>query len=195
MSDLMFIASLLAGLAALALGGSILAFQFLTGVPPVPAKASEMADVVALLRQARLAERATVYELGSGWGSLVMALATAFPDARIVGIERSPLPYWVSRLRTRSLPNVHLRRADFYDVDIRDAHAVTCYLMIRPMRRLASHLDRMLAAGTPVVSVTFLFRDREPGAVRKGRGLRGEVALYSWSGRPVKGAGAPPSPV
>jgi hypothetical protein len=67
---------------------SILIFQGLTGVPPLSSNFLEAADVVALLKQAGLAEQAVVYELGSGWGSLVIALARAFPKARTSGASR-----------------------------------------------------------------------------------------------------------
>lgn len=162
---------------------SVVAYQFVTGVPPVPAKAAESADVVALLKQAEMPQQAIVYELGCGWGSLVLALAKAFPHAQIRGVELSPLPYWVARFRTRHLPNVRLKRGNFYDCDLTDAHAVTCYLIIKSMHKLAAFLDRMLEPGTPVVAVTFAFRDRQAAAVcggRHGQGIRGKVSLYLW---------------
>jgi len=40
------------------------------------------------------------------------------------------------------MANVVLRRGNFYDCDLSDAQAVTCYLMIKPMPKLASHLDQ-----------------------------------------------------
>lgn len=175
--------STVALLIILILSGSVLIFHWVTGVPPVPTKATESADVVALLKQTALVEQPIVYELGCGWGSLVVALAKAFPHAQIRGIELSPLPYWVARFRTRNMPNVFLKRADFHDCDIRDAHAVTCYLMIKPMPKLAAFLDRMLQPGTPVVSVMFWFRDRQVAAVRQEKGLQGNVALYFWPAR------------
>ncbi|MGF6243723.1 tRNA A58 N-methylase Trm61 [Paraburkholderia sp. GAS38] len=174
-----FVALLIVALLCL----SLLVFQLITGVPPMPSKASEAADVVALLKQANLPQQAIVYELGSGWGSLVIALAKAFPEARIRGIEMSPLPYWVARFRTRKLANVALQRANFYACNLQDAHAVTCYLMIKPMPKLAALLDRMLKPGTPVVSLTFWFREREVVASRQGPGLRGAAALYFWPAR------------
>ncbi len=125
--------SLLALLIVLALCLSLLVFQGMTGVPPLSSNAAEAADVVALLRQAGLADQAIIDELGCGWGSLVIALARAFPHAQIRGIEMSPFPYWVARLRTRNTPNVLLHRGNFYDRDLTDAQAVTCYLMIKPM--------------------------------------------------------------
>jgi hypothetical protein len=160
--------------------GSLIAFQMATGVPPLSSTSTEGADVVALLRRARLAEDAVIYELGSGWGSLVVALARAFPEADIRGIEMSPLPYWVSRLRTRHLPNVHLRRCDFYGCDLTDAQAVTCYLMMSPMPKLAELLDRALAPGTPVVSLSFWFRERKVAASLNNAGVLGAAALYYW---------------
>jgi Methyltransferase domain len=174
------IASILAVLIVLALGLSVLVFQGITGVPPVSSSSSEAADVISLLKQAGLPERAIVYELGCGWGSLVIALARAFPEARIRGIEISPLPYWVARIRTRKLPNVLIQRGNFFAFDLRDAQAVTSYLMIKPMPKLADFLDRMLKPGTPVVSLTFWFRQGQVAATREGPGLRGAAALYYW---------------
>jgi len=170
-------------LLVLVLGGSILVVQGLTGTPPQSSSAAEAADVVALLKQADLPAGAVVYELGSGWGSLAIALARAFPGARIRGIEMSPLPYWVSRLRARGLPNVALYQGNFYDHDLSDAQAVTCYLMIKPMPKLAARLDQVLAPGTPVVSLSFWFRDRVVSASLQRSGLLGAAALYRWPAR------------
>lgn len=159
---------------------SILVVQGLTGVPPMSSSAAEAADVVKLLRSAGLPDKPVIYELGSGWGSLVVALARAFPDAEVRGVEMSPLPYWVARLRTRTLANVTLSRGDFFKADLADADAVTCYLMIRTMPKVASLLDRSLRPGTPVVSLSFWFRDRHVSASSTGAGLLGATALYNW---------------
>jgi hypothetical protein len=179
--------SMVALLVAAALCLSILIVQGITGVPPLSSNSVEAADVVALLKQAGLPEQAIVYELGSGWGSLVVALARAFPKAHIQGVEMSPVPYWVSRIRTRNMSNVVLRRGNFYDCDLTDAQAVTCYLMTKPMPKLAGFLDRALAPGTPVVSVSFWFRDREIAASRESSGLLGATALYYWPARRAVG--------
>jgi Putative methyltransferase len=177
--------SIFALLITLACGLSMLIFQGITGVPPLSSNSLETADVVALLVQARLDRQAIVYELGSGWGSLVMALARAFPEAQIRGIEMSPVPYWVSRIRTRNMPNVLLHRGNFYASDLRDAQAVTCYLMIKPMPKLAAFLDRALRSGTPVVSLSFWFRDRQVAASRESSGVLGATALYYWPADPA----------
>lgn len=159
---------------------SLLIYYFITGVVPMSSSRAEAAQVIALLKEAGVPEKALLYELGCGWGMLVSALARAFPEARIHGIEISPFPYWIARLRTRHLPNVRVQRRNFFDCDLRDADAVACYLMIKPMPRLATFLDTMLPSGTPVVSLAFGFRGRQATAVRRVPGLPGEAALYFW---------------
>ena len=162
---------------------SVLLYQARTGVPAMSSNSEEAADVAGLLKRAGVPEQAIIYELGSGWGKIVIALADAFPKAQIRGIELSPFPYLIARLRTRNRPNVRLLRRNFYDCDLRDADAVTCYLMMKPMPKLAAFLDTMLRPGTPVVSLTFWFRGREVAEKRNGPGLRGEAALYYWPGK------------
>jgi cyclopropane fatty-acyl-phospholipid synthase-like methyltransferase len=88
---------------------SLLLFQGITGVPPMSSSSAKAADVVALLKQAGLAGEAIIYGLGCGWGSLAIALARSFPYAQVRGVEMSPFPHCVARLRTRTLPNVFLK--------------------------------------------------------------------------------------
>lgn len=163
---------------------SLLAYYMRTGAPPVPARAGEAAQVVALLERASLGPTPRVYDLGCGWGSLAVHLARALPGAEIIGLELSPLPWAVAKLRSLWHQNLTVRRADFQRFDLRDADAVTAYLMIRPMPPLARQLDRQLRPGTPVVTLTFWFRDRVPTAHRRGMGAwNGSAALYRWPGK------------
>jgi len=180
----------LTALAVTALGALVtIGFQLRTGVAPVPAGRAERADVVALMRRAGLAGAPRIYELGSGWGDLALSLARAFPEAQVVGVELSPLPWAVARLRARGQPNLEIRRGDLFALDLRDADAVTCHLMMRPMGRLAEKLDRQLRPGTPVAALSFWFRGRAPAAtLQSSLGLRGAVALYRWP------AGEPQAP-
>lgn len=110
----------------------------------------------------------------------MLALAKAFPTAHIRGVELSPLPYWIARLRTRKMPNVSIHWGNVYQQDLRDADAVACYLMIKSMPKISRLLDEALRPGTPVISLTFWFRNRETTAFRNGPGIRGAVALYFW---------------
>jgi hypothetical protein len=188
MPDILLLIILLIVLAVVV---SVFVFQAITGVPAMSSGRAEIADVVALLKEAHLPDDAIIYELGCAWGTLVMGLAEAFPQAQIRGIELSPFPYWIARFRTRTLSNVFLQRGNFYKVDLSDANVVTCYLMMKPMLKLVDYLDTMLKPGTPVVSLTFWFRGREVSARRTGPGIRGEVALYYWPANQLSSHVAP----
>lgn len=159
---------------------SMLAAHALTGVPTMAAGRAEMADIVDLFRQAGLPPGAVIYDLGCGWGTQLLALAQAFPAAHIRGIELSPFPWLVAKVRTRHLSNVTVTRRNFLKADLRDARAITCYLMPGAMPKLAARLDAQIEPGTPVVALAFWFRDRQATASRNGPGLRGAAALYVW---------------
>jgi hypothetical protein len=165
---------------------SLLIYQGITGVPTMSSSSAEAEDVVSLLRQTKLGEHPTIVDLGCGWGSLAIALASAFPNADIVGIEISPFPYWVTRLRVMRRSNVRVTRTDFFRYDLRNADAVVCYLMMKPMPKLAAYLDRMLRDRTPVVALTFWFRGRTVSAVSANAGPNGSAALYHWPARAVE---------
>ncbi|TWB08727.1 methyltransferase family protein [Rhizobium sp. ERR 1071] len=175
---------------------SLLFFHAFTRVPSWPLAKSEAADVVALLRDAGLSDQAVIYDLGCGWGSLLIALNKAFPGAHIKGVEISPFPCFVAWVRTRNIPNVSVIRSNFYACDLADADAVTCYLMPSAMPKLSKFLDKTVRSGTAVVTVTFWFRGRSPKTTKDGPGLRGAVAMYDWpataenSSRPGDSLGA-----
>ncbi|NNU52520.1 hypothetical protein [Rhizobium indigoferae] len=52
---------------------SLLFFHAMTRVPSWPLAEAEAADVIALLRDANLSGSAVIYDLGCGWGSLLIA--------------------------------------------------------------------------------------------------------------------------
>jgi hypothetical protein len=176
MSDII---SIVLVVTAVAIGLSLVVAQLFTGVPTLSTDASQAKDVIELLQAAGLPDHAVIYDLGCGWGALVIALAKAFPNAQVRGIEVSPFPYWVARLRTRTFKNVSLALTDFITADLSDANVIACYLMPAAMPKLAKLLDRTIKPGTKVISLTFWFHDRQFVAARKGM-MRGAVALYDW---------------
>jgi hypothetical protein len=169
-------------LVTLLVGASLVSTILKTGVPPLSSNSAERDEVIALLRRAPLPKDAVIMDLGSGWGTLVVALARAFPGSSVQGLEMSLFPYLISRWRTRNLANVSVRYENFFRSDLKNADAVTCYLMPGLMPRVSELLDRTLRPGTLVVSNTFLFRGRTVSAGREGV-LRGAVCLYVWPAR------------
>jgi len=187
---------LLLGLAAATILPTLF-YALRTGVPPVPCSAAEARAVARLLREVELPPGGRIYEVGCGWGGLACALAAAFPEAEVRGLEISPLPCLVAWLRARWTANLQISWADADRRDLSSASAVATYLMIGAMPRLAATLDRSLAPGTPVVVVAFRFRDRVPALVSRGDGVRrADALLYRWPAKPdgLDGFDAPAAP-
>ncbi len=98
-----------------------------------------------------------IYELGSGWGTLLEPLYRLYPNQQIIGFETSPVPRWFSKLRLLYLrqDNVRVDKRDFFTQDLGGAGMVVCYLYPGAMARLRPKLAAELKEGTWVVSHTF----------------------------------------
>lgn len=99
----------------------------------------------------------TIYELGSGWGTLLFPVARCYPNHQVIGFETSWIPYFFSRivLLFCGLPNVEIRRQDFFAADLSEAGLVVCYLYPGAMKKLAVKLSKGLPTGSYVISNTF----------------------------------------
>ncbi|WP_420405547.1 class I SAM-dependent methyltransferase [Nisaea sp.] len=146
-----------AALFALLLAGalSILWYTVRTGVPPMPSNPFARKAMFRLIPAE--ARPKTIYELGAGWGGIAFELAGRFPEARVVAIELSPLPWMVCHLRRLIQPrrNLEIRRGDFLKADLREADLLLCYLMVAPMRALERKLAADLRPGAVVIANAF----------------------------------------
>jgi len=145
----------------LAVAVSIAWGTFRTGISPMPS--SRRARKAMLLRLPRDL-RGRVYDLGSGWGGLAIAIARAHPRSEVIGYEISTVPVLCARVFARLLrvDNVRFERRDFFASDYRDAAAIVTYLFPDGMAKLCMKLEEELPVGTPVISNTFRVPGWEP---------------------------------
>ena len=156
-----------------------LGYNIVTGIPPFPSTQKEVNAVITLLKQEKIPENAVIYELGCGWGTLLSALAKTFPNAKIIGIEISPIPWLFCYIRMHKFKNVKIKFGNFFSYSLSDADAITAYLMIKPMVKLSKKLEAELKPKTPVVTVAFCFKDQKPTATIQREGLlQSDVTLY-----------------
>ncbi len=139
---------------ALVIIGLIGGYTLRVGVSPMPTR-KKVGKLIDQLLPDDVA--GTVYELGSGWGTLAIPLAKRYPACRVVGFELSPLPWLVSRLRQRfyDLPNLRLYRRDLFAADLGDAALVMCFLHPECMAKLKDKFEAELKPGTYVLSNFF----------------------------------------
>jgi SAM-dependent methyltransferase len=141
---------------------SIVYVTWKNGISPMPASAPVRRRVAAEIN--RMARNGTIVEAGSGWGTLALYLARYCPDMKLIGIENSPVPLWVSRLAARG-KNVTFSRENIYSFSYDPADIIVCYLYPGAMERLAPVFERQLARGGRLISVCFAWPDRKPERV------------------------------
>jgi precorrin-6B methylase 2 len=129
------------------------------GAPYVP---TPKRVVQSMIHQAHLSADDTVLDLGSGDGRIVISAA---PHCRTaIGIEMNPLLALLSRLRAHRshLANVHIRRENFWNVDLSDIDVLFVYCLDSFMGHLSKKVRAEMRKGSKIVSHGFHFPDWAP---------------------------------
>ncbi len=112
--------------------------------------------VVAAVAEIADDERARRFaDLGAGVGSIAVPLAKHFPLLAVEAWERAPLPWAVTALRSRRLPNLAVHRRSFWECNLAEYDVVFAFLSPAPMPELAEKVRREMRAGTLLVSSSF----------------------------------------
>jgi SAM-dependent methyltransferase len=131
--------------------------------PDVPLVTTPHDVVAAMLDLAKVSDKDTVYDLGSGDGRILLAAARD-RGARAVGIELDPKLVESSRAAIQAAglsDKVRVERGDIFKTDLRPATVVTMYLKSTVNVELRPQLDQ-LRPGTRIVSHQFGIRGVKP---------------------------------
>ncbi len=101
-------------------------------------------------------------DLGAGLGGPALAVARQRPDATVIGIEASPLPWLICRLRALSRRNVRMGFGDLFKHPLATYDLVYVFLSPAPMPRLWEKVRAEMRPGTLFVSNTFAVPGAEP---------------------------------
>lgn len=105
-------------------------------------------------------------DIGSGFGGLLFRVSTARPDGRYAGIETAPLPYWMSRLRSRFAgKTLRLKWGDFRKFDLGPYDVVYAFLSPVPMPALWQKAVSEMRPGSMLISNTFAIPGAAPDQV------------------------------
>jgi predicted RNA methylase len=147
------------------------------GIGPTPTSSTVRKELFTLLPNAIVG---TIYELGAGWGTLAFPLAERYPQAKVIAIEISPLPYLWMRLILffRPHPNLKIIYGDFFRFSFEDAGLIVCYLYPKAMTILEKKILHE-CKNAWIATHTFAFPQLKPQKVRKASDLyRTTVYLY-----------------
>lgn len=131
---------------------SLTRWSLTLGITPTPTSPKVKASLLNALPETT---QGTVYELGCGFGSLLKLLNQRYPDNPVIGIERSPLPNLVSKLRTTGRKQLKVQKKNLFEYDLENAGLIVCYLHRAAMERLAKELPERLEKDCVIVSHTF----------------------------------------
>jgi hypothetical protein len=134
---------------------SIVYVSWKNGISPMPASGTVRRAVAAEIN--RFSERGLIVEAGSGWGTLALYVARHCLGWRIIGIENSRIPLWISRLISwfDFSTDVSFIKEDLYTYPYESVELVICYLYPGGMKRLSETFREKMAPGTRVISVCF----------------------------------------
>lgn len=105
--------------------------------------------------QIKIKKTDTIYDLGSGYGNVIVTIAKNFQPQQIIGFEVSPLPFIVSKLRTFGRKNIQVNYQNILKVDLTRADIIFCYLWPTLLEKLATKFSKELKQNTVVISLTF----------------------------------------
>jgi short subunit fatty acids transporter len=123
---------------------SIVWSTLVSGIAPMPS--SKKARQAMLQMVGEIAEEANlgpIFELGSGWGNLLVPLAKQHPHLKVIGYELSIVP-WLTTLMLKKLlrlKNIEVYRKNFSRADLTNAAIILCFLYPKGMHDLETQIN------------------------------------------------------
>jgi SAM-dependent methyltransferase len=149
---------------SLALFGLALLWFLVPAFYGLPSKPTRLGRIRKALKLAGLKAGETLYDLGAGDGRVLFIAAREF-GAKAVGIEVAPvqlLYVWLKILLGGQRERVQVRWGNFYRADLSHADVVFIYATLHELMKLAPHLQKMMRAGTRLVSIAADVPEWEP---------------------------------
>lgn len=159
---------------------SIVRTTLQTGISPM--MSSDKA-CQAMLDSMKVSEDGPLIDLGSGWGTLVIAVARKYPRQQVIGYELSWFPWMISIIRKYilRLNNLTLYRKDFKKADLSNASILFCYLFTGGMIDLHKKLKREIFHNVLIVSNTFALPSYLPTKTTRLKDIyQTPIYVYHW---------------
>lgn len=117
--------------------------------PTRPKVYQQLVDIVANKKVRRCVD------LGSGFGSVLFALAPTFPETTFIGYEIGIVPFTLARVRSWWHPNVQFIRKSLWDADLASFDCIYAFLSPPPMASLEEKLLKEMNPSATFITNSF----------------------------------------
>lgn len=121
--------------------------------------------IAIVLREIKISPKNTVYDLGCGDASVLVAAEKKF-GVTTVGFELSPIAYYRAKQKIKhEQTKTKIFFKSFFKQNISDADVVFCFLVPGIMKKVGTFLDSQLKKGTQVASYAFPIPQWQPNKI------------------------------
>ena len=124
--------------------------------PTRPKVYTKLTDIVAEKNVRRCVD------LGSGFGSVLFALAPSFPETTFIGYEIGIVPFTVAYVRSLWYPNVRFIRKSLWDADLGSFDCIYAFLSPPPMAALEEKLLKEMSPSATFITNSFQLPNSQP---------------------------------
>lgn len=164
---LLFFLDLIIALYLLILNFLLLSFIF-TKIPPIPTS-KEVIDSLLKIIEEKIKDKKelnTFIDLGSGFGTILIAVKKKFPKFEVIGYENWPIQFLLSKLRLLiSRMKAKVIYKNLLKSDIKKADFVFCYLYSGFLNKLEEKIKKELKFKSLFMSNAFPLPNWKPSKV------------------------------
>ena len=144
---------------------SIVWSTLVSGISPMPSSQKARRAMLQLVSETGIeAGKGPIFELGSGWGNLLIPLAKKYPQRKVIGYELSIVP-WLTTLLLKNLlglKNLEVYRKNFLHADLSSTSIILCYLYPKGMQDLGSKIKSQRGQLKYLISNNFALPSHQP---------------------------------
>ena len=144
---------------------SIVWSTLVSGISPMPSSQKARRAMLQLVGETgNEADTGPIFELGSGWGNLLIPLAKKYPQRKVIGYELSIVP-WLTTLILKNLlglKNLEVYRKNFLHADLTSTSIILCYLYPKGMQDLESKIKSKPGQLKYLISNNFALPTQQP---------------------------------
>ena len=120
-----------------------------------------------MLSEVIIKDGVTIYELGCGRARFLRVAEKAHLGSEYIGVENLFSIYLINKIKFKlQLSKIKLLKKDFFQIDLKNADLIYCYLNNETMKRLGDKFRQECQSGTQIISQRFAIPQFSPEKIK-----------------------------